>query len=622
MLKKLITKGIQINGLKVHKVYTIFGLKFKFCVIKTKKSLVNKYLKNITPYNVVPHKIWEVEDKNSILKLDWNESTLPPSPKVKEVLLALTQKADFYNLYPKTKNDEILNLLSEYTNLDKDYIQYFASSDSIHEYISKMYIGESDKVLIEAPSYDNFRLTAQANGAEIFFSEAKENFKFDEKGLEKDIQTIKPSFVYIINPNNPTGQIHSKKYIENLLLKYPNIMFLIDEAYYEFAQSTVAELVTRYENILVTRTLSKAFGLANFRFGYLLGSKDNIKSINTIRNPKNISTFTQVAATAALSDIEYMKNYVLEVSKSREYFINELKLYSQYLEPFDSVSNFVLVKFKDFKLKSAIFNHLQKHNIFVRNLLQSKRLYNCLRFTIGTKEQMQKVLECINSFFKEQNQTQTSDKIALFDFCGTIVDFQSGNPYIFHVVENQNDFMLDAKNCFRKLKLELFRKFNKNYPDKMDILKLLTGFDKKYLEEMALDYYIKKVRPHFYPKVINKMLALKNDGYKIYVVSGGYTIYLQYFMQEFGLDGVIATDIEFDENGKCLGRFEGKDCVKTEKLNRLQDLLNKNLYKEIIGFTDSSWDIPMLEICNKKYAVTSKKEEKWMQNMNCEIINV
>lgn len=620
MLRRIINKGIQINGLKVHKVYTILGLKFKFCIIKTKNSLVNKYLKNLIPYNVVPHKIWEVEDKNSILKLDWNESTIPPSPKVKNALLELTQKADFYNLYPKTKNDELLNLLSEYTNLDKKYIQYFASSDSIHEYIAKMYIGESDKVLIESPSYDNFRLTAQANGAEIFYSEIKEDFCFDENKIEKDIQALKPNFVYIINPNNPTGQEHSITFIEKLLLKFPNIMFLVDEAYFEFSQNSVARLVTKYENLLVTRTLSKAFGLANFRFGYLLGSKDNIESINTIRNPKNISTFTQVAAIAALSDIEYMKKYVQEIIEARQYFINELNQYSEYLNTFNSVSNFVLVRFKDFKLKSDIFNYLKMNNIFVRNLLQSKRLYNCLRFTIGTRAQMQKVIECINNFFNNQDKIQSSDKIALFDFCGTLVNFQSGNPYVFHVLDNQSNFLLNTKNCFRKIKLKLFKKFNKNYSDKIDILKLLKGFSKNYLEDMALDYYIRKVRPHFYLKVVNKMLDLKNAGYKIYVVSGGYTIYLKYFIQEFGLDGVIATDIKFDKNNKCLGIFDGKDCIKNEKLNRIQFLLNKD-YTDIVGFTDSIWDLPMLNVCNKKYVV-AHKEKSWALKNNCEIINI
>ena len=243
--KKHISTSIKINGLKVHKVYKFFGLKFKFCVIKIKKSHVNKYLKKIAPYNVVPHKIWDVKDKSRILKLDWNEATIQPSPKVKEELKKLTDKADFYNLYPKTKNEELLELLAKYVNLPTENIQYFASSDSIHEYIAKMYIGESDKVLIEAPSYDNFRLTAQANGAEIYFSEASEDFIFDENKLKKDIDLVKPSFVYIVSPNNPIGKQHSTKYIDFLLKNYPNIMFLIDEAYYEFSGISVADLVLK-----------------------------------------------------------------------------------------------------------------------------------------------------------------------------------------------------------------------------------------------------------------------------------------------------------------------------------------------------------------------------------------
>ena len=93
-------------------------------------------------------------------------------------------------------------------------------------------------------------------------------------------------------------------------------MFLVDEAYYEFSKETCANLVQKYENIVISRTLSKAFALANFRFGYLLASESNIKSISNIRNPKNITTFAQVAATAALSDIPYMENYVNEKVQS------------------------------------------------------------------------------------------------------------------------------------------------------------------------------------------------------------------------------------------------------------------------------------------------------------------
>ena len=80
LFKKYINTDIKINGLKVYKIYNFFGLKFKFCIIKTSKYHVNKYLRNIVPYNVVPHKIWDADDKSSFLKLDWNESTQQPTP--------------------------------------------------------------------------------------------------------------------------------------------------------------------------------------------------------------------------------------------------------------------------------------------------------------------------------------------------------------------------------------------------------------------------------------------------------------------------------------------------------------------------------------------------------------
>ena len=217
IIKKCFSKKIHINGLKVHKVYNLFGIKLKFCIIKNEKYHVNKYLRNLSPYKTVPHKIWEVEDKSSILKLDWNEGTMPPSPKVNEAVNKLLSKPDFFNLYPKTTNNELLELLSSYTNLPTKNIQYFASSDSAHEYIAKIFIGEGDNVLISSPSYDNFRLTIQANGAQVFYSEIDSNFEFNAKNFEKDIKNIKPTFVYIVNPNNPTGNVLSASYIERLV---------------------------------------------------------------------------------------------------------------------------------------------------------------------------------------------------------------------------------------------------------------------------------------------------------------------------------------------------------------------------------------------------------------------
>ena len=106
---------------------------------------------------------------------------------------------------PSTENRELLSLLSKYVKLPCENIQYFASSDSLHEYIAKIFIGRGTKVVIQSPSYDNFRLTAEACGAKVYFSEVDEDFTFNERNFLRDLKKIRPSLVYIVNPNNPLG---------------------------------------------------------------------------------------------------------------------------------------------------------------------------------------------------------------------------------------------------------------------------------------------------------------------------------------------------------------------------------------------------------------------------------
>ena len=148
----------------------------------------NKYLRNLKPYKLASHKIWSVnpDERQKILKLDWNEATIPPSPLVKKYILELLDEHSFFNLYPTTYNDKLLSLFSEYAEIPKENLQYFASSDALHEYICKVYISVGDPVMILGPSYDNFRLTCQANGAEVFYSNYKEDFTFDANAFEKD----------------------------------------------------------------------------------------------------------------------------------------------------------------------------------------------------------------------------------------------------------------------------------------------------------------------------------------------------------------------------------------------------------------------------------------------------
>jgi len=231
-------------------------------------------------------------------------------------------------------------------------IQYFASSDSLHEYIAQMFINDGDKVVIVWPSYDNFRVTEKINGAHIEYFKCNENFTFDYKLFTECIEINSPVMIYICNPNNPTGSLYSVNEIEKLLKMFSDTMFLIDEAYGEFAGISCKKLVLQYNNIIISRTMSKAFALANFRFGYMIAAEKNIENINTIHNAENVSTFSQVAVLAALNDIEYVNNYISEVNLAKSEFVSNLRIMNEF-QVYSGYGNFIMLRFKTYEEKGT-----------------------------------------------------------------------------------------------------------------------------------------------------------------------------------------------------------------------------------------------------------------------------
>ena len=615
---------------KIYKTFMFLGLRFKFLIGFANSLYVNRYLSNIKPYKASSHKIWDVlpDERKDIIKLDWNEAVIPPSPLVIKRVKELIEEPNFLNLYPKTYNKELLDKISEYVNIPVENIQYFSSSDSTHEYIAKLYIKENDKVLIQGPSYDNFRLTAEANGARIYYSEVEPvNFQFDEEKFDKAISEISPTFVYICSPNNPCGYINKTEYLEYLVKKYTGTMFLVDEAYAEFSGVSAKELCLKYENILVTRTLSKAFAMANLRFGYIIASESNIESISSIRNPKNINTFTQETAIATFSDIEYMKNYVQEVKVAKEYFLQEIKKYS-WIKAFDSNSNFVLMKFENNGLKYRFFEYLKENNIFVRDLTQSEILYNCLRITIGTTNIMKRVLEKFKEFEQiELNPVvKQENKVALFDFCETLVNFQTGNAYVDYVRQNKNSFIINLRYKIHMNFWKLKGRFIKGLSGKEDYLGVIKGLSKVELERLALNFYIEKVRPNFNLSVISELKKLKKDGYRIYIVSGGYDVYLKYFLEEFKLDGIFSTKLNYDEKGIFTGKFYGIDCMGANKITLLKKFFEKEPFEayETVAYSDNISDLPLLKFCKKGYLVLNQDKDipNWVKEKQLEVLYI
>jgi len=362
---------------------------------------INKAVQKSKPYKLVTQKAWNEENQSNVLKLDWNESTILPSPKVIDALKDVVSNG-FLNWYPNINNDKLISKLALYCKVNKDNIQYFNGSDSIHEAIFKTFSSDSDTLTIVGPTYDHPRSVAECFGLKIdYFYTNNENFTFCKTEFINHLKDIKPHLAYICTPNNPTGNSINRNDIESVIKMFPQILFIIDEAYIEFGNESCNLLSDKHKNLIITRTFSKAFGLASLRIGYCISNKINIEMMNKFRNPKSINLFAQVGAIAALEDINYTEEYVNNVKTNRKFFIGIMKNdFSNYLSAFNSDGNFVLIKLKNEFFPEDLMKFFEAEKIYIRNYSHINGLNNCIRITIGNEKQTRKVIKLLEDFFK------------------------------------------------------------------------------------------------------------------------------------------------------------------------------------------------------------------------------
>ena len=366
-----------------------------------------KCIQKLVPYRTASHKVWEytygkkTDIINSILKLDWNEATKIDKDLLKDILRFIVTHNIQLNWYPDTDNSLLLNEISKYVGLPIENIQYFGGSDSALEYICRTFISPRDKILIVGPTYDNFRVYAQSCGGKIILYLNNSPFEKNLKRLDGFIKKQKPKMVYIVNPNNPTGVMYTTDEIRLLLINNPRTLFIIDEAYYEFCKVTCASLVLEYQNIVITRSFTKAFALGAFRLGYILGPTYIINYINKIRVGKNINVFAQIAGIIALKNREkYMEAYVEEVNKSKNLILTELT--SLGLKVYNTPANFILVKVKD---GQKFVKLLEKELVFVRDRSSDAQLKGFVRITVGDLKTTEEFLKRIKKIIKENESS-------------------------------------------------------------------------------------------------------------------------------------------------------------------------------------------------------------------------
>lgn len=211
-----------------------------------------------------------------------------------------------------------------------------------------------------------------------------------------------------------------------------------------------------------------------------------------------------------------------------------------------------------------------------------------------------------------------SYKVALFDFCETLVDFQTADAFIDYIRNETRSRSMRTKETIRTIldRFYLIRIVDYIFPghslNKRLKLLQLRGYTVNELNYWANRYYNNRIKPHFIPFMIDKMMDYKEKGYQIGVVSGGYGLYLHYFVREFGLDYCLSSNIEFEDN-ICTGKLDGLDCMNDNKVLLLNGLFTCKP-NNTIGFSDSKSDIPFLSWVDKGIVISKNKHQNWVDN--------
>ena len=315
---------------------------------------------------------------------DWNESEFPPTNKVFEVMKSFYR----YERYPDITAKLLKSKLSDYVSLPVDFIEVYNGSDDALKDIITVFVDKETHVLSYQPSYTQVNTFITTNTENYM----KVNIKNPLGEHEYDFDYCKvANVVYLVNPNNPTGKLLAVDEIEKLLKTYPDTLFIVDEAYYEFAKQSSCHLVVSHKNLIVTRTFSKAFGLASVRLGYCMGHPDTLSHLRKIRNGKAVNSLAQLCGIAALDDLDYLDSRIDEMNDAKKFFVDNLP--HEYYAV-DSQTNFVLLKTPDSK---KLLNKMKDNKILIRDRSSFDNLENCVRITIGSKKQIIRVLDVINA---------------------------------------------------------------------------------------------------------------------------------------------------------------------------------------------------------------------------------
>ncbi|MBU0561244.1 MAG: histidinol-phosphate transaminase [Bacteroidetes bacterium] len=331
-------------------------------------NLVRENIKRLKPYTSAR------ESFEKGILLDANEN---PFGAVIESDLEL-------NRYPDPKQKEVRTRLGEVLGVASENLFFGVGSDEIIDLLIRIFCTpQKDEVMILEPTYGMYKVACDINDVKTSHVMLDENFQIDFNAI-RNAWNENTKLIFLCNPNNPTGNLIDPHDILQLCSKY-NSIIIVDEAYIDFANGcSLKDEVGKINNLVILRTFSKAWGLAGIRAGYCIANSEIISYLFKIKAPYNLNKLTSKTILDALDNYSTMQQNVVLINAERIRLISELQNLTGIIKICTSHANFVLVKFEN---AEKVFNYLISKNVIIRNRSNMPGLQDCLRITIGTKEE-------------------------------------------------------------------------------------------------------------------------------------------------------------------------------------------------------------------------------------------
>jgi len=354
-------------------------------------DLVNKLLRpellELQPYESA-RRLFSMADSAEV-KTDWlnaNENPQVPDIQINPAL---------FNRYPDFQPEQLITAYSEYAGVKTSQVLASRGADEAIELLIRTFCRgqQLDNIVICPPTYGMYAISAKTHGSNVVEVPLTKNLQLDLPKLLPEVEQSK--LVFICSPNNPTGDVMNRDDLITLLNKAQDkCLVVVDEAYIEFCpEQTVVSLLSEYPNLVITRTLSKAFGLAGIRCGFTLASEDVINALKKVIAPYPVpAPVAQIASDALNKDgLNWMQQQVTYLNALRDKFIDVAASLKFVEIVYSSKTNFVLLKLNDLVDAQSVMDFFSQNGTLLRNQSKQLMLDNTIRVSIGDETQMNKV---------------------------------------------------------------------------------------------------------------------------------------------------------------------------------------------------------------------------------------